>query len=70
MTERAFPPPELVDVMTDWPGCRADIHREFDNADTLEKRGALLAIFHSLMNIVEYNLISLADLEEFKKTRE
>ena len=49
---------------------REDIHDEFDKASTSEQRGALLAIFHSMMNIVEKNLIAPHDLEKFRKARD
>jgi hypothetical protein len=48
-----------------WQGCREDIHGEFDKASTPEQRGALLAIFHAVMNIVEKNLIAPDELEKF-----
>ena len=67
--EREFPPTQ-TDVVTDWQGCRADIHREFDKAQTFDQRGALLAIFHAMMDIVEKNLIASDDLEKFRKARD
>jgi hypothetical protein len=67
--QREFPPTE-IDIVTDWQGCRNDIHREFDKAQTFEQRGALLAIYHAMMNIVEKSLIEQSDVEKFRLTRD
>jgi hypothetical protein len=69
MPERQFPP-AMKDILADWRGCREDIRDEFDKASTSEQRGALLAIFHAMMNIVEKNLIASDDLEKFRKARD
>jgi hypothetical protein len=69
MPEREFPP-DLKDILSDWRGCREDIHDHFDTASTSEQRGAVLAIFHAMMNIVEKNLIASDDLEKFRKARD
>jgi hypothetical protein len=69
MPERGFPP-DLKDILSDWRGCREDIHDQFDKASTLDHRGAVLAIFHAVMNIVEKNLIAPDDLEKFRKARD
>lgn len=69
MSERNFPP-EIDDIVSDWQGCREDIHREFDKSTTFEQRGVLLAIFDAMMNIVEKNLISPQELEAFRKARD
>jgi hypothetical protein len=69
MPERQFPP-DMKDILADWQGCREDIHGEFDKASTPQQRGALLAIFHAMMNIVENNLIAPDKLEKFHKARD
>jgi len=69
LSEREFPP-TTHDIVSDWQGCREDIHREFEKAQTFEQRGVLLAIYHAMMNIVEKNLIAPSDVETFKKARD
>jgi hypothetical protein len=68
MSDRNFPP-EMCEIISDWSRCRDDIHREFDKATTSEERGALLAIYTAMMNIVEKDLIAPEGLEAFQKAR-